>query len=67
MPSDNESRATTPSEACGDLEVIDTAVPKVFFRLAKYYHQSPEVLAALLVIDFCQHPPRNLIIIETAS
>lgn len=47
-----------------DLELLETAVPKMFRKLARYYHQKPEVLAALLVIDFCQHPPKNLIIIE---
>jgi hypothetical protein len=50
-----------------DFEAIVPVVPKVFLKLAAYYHQEPEILASLLLMDFCQHPPKNLIIVEPAS
>lgn len=46
--------------------VLSQPVPEQFIQLAEnFYHLEPEVLSALVLIDFCQHPPRNLVIVET--
>ena len=51
-----------------DFDVIDNVpVPNVFRKLAAYYHQEPAILASLLLMDFCEDPPKNLIIVEPAE
>jgi hypothetical protein len=42
-------------------------VPDVFPKLAEYYHQKADILASLLIIDFCQRPPKKLTIVERAD
>ena len=41
--------------------------PPIFIRLAHFYGVTPDRLALALIYSFCQHPPRNLILIERAE
>jgi len=46
---------------------LHTIAPRVFFRLAAHYHQTPETLAFMLLHDFCKHPPAAVTIVEHAT
>lgn len=60
--------ATKSAGAAGDqYEELTVTVPKVFAKLAEYYHQDPEYLSSVLIEDFCMDPPRLLTIVERAS
>lgn len=55
-----------PYSRCSMKNVILTQqVPGRFIQLADFYGLEPETLSALVLIDFCQHPPKNLVIVES--
>ncbi len=47
-----------------DYEEISTMAPQVFVRLAHYFHQSPEYLAALLLQNFCENLSHSITIVS---
>jgi hypothetical protein len=47
-----------------DYEEITCRVPRLFLKLAHFYHLEPERLANALIYSFCAAPPRDLILSE---